>query len=66
MEFVECCGEWLEWLCECDGVDGFSVGVVLVLCCFWWVGVVDDGGVECLGVYGEEECLLLDHVVVFL
>ena len=56
----------MEWLCECDGVDGFSVGVVLVLCCFWWVGVVDDGGVECLGVYGEEECLLLDHVVVFL
>lgn len=66
MECVECCGEWLEWFLDGDGVYGFSVGGVVSLGGLGWVCVVDDGGLEGLGVDGEEECLLLDEVLVFV
>lgn len=66
VECVEGLGEWLEWFLDGDGVYGFSVCGVFALGGLGWVGVVDDGGVEGLGVYGEEECFLGGEVLVFV
>ena len=65
-ELLEGFVDGLEWFGDGDGVDGFSVGGVFSLGYLWWVGVVDDGGGEVLGIYGEEEGVLVDEVLVFL